>query len=92
MKNNLDNTLEIVMENGEIEIFYIYFTFVFLHKNYVIYYHPHHVEDLYVKEYDDLTQSLAEPSAAALDYAETLIEEYESDSSDDINLDGNFPK
>jgi hypothetical protein len=73
MKDNLDNTLEIVMDNGETEIFFIYFTFIFQHGNYVIYYHPKAPDDLYVKAYDDLTLALSEPSDEALAYAETMI-------------------
>ena len=46
MKDNLDNTLEIVMDNGKTEIFFIYFTFIFQHGNYVIYYHPKAPDDL----------------------------------------------
>ena len=83
MNNNLDNTLEIVMEDGKTEIFFIYFTFIFQHQNYVIYYHPDAEDDLYVKQYDDLTLQLSEPGEAALTYAETLIEDYETDDEDD---------
>ena len=92
MKDNLDNTLEIVMEDGRTEIFFIYFTFIFLHGNYVIYYHPKTPDDLYVKGYDDLTLSLSEPSEAALAYAETMIENYQEDDDEDEKSIGNLDK
>jgi hypothetical protein len=92
MKDNLDNTLEIVMEDGRTEIFFIYFTFIFQHGNYVIYYHPKTPDDLYVKGYDDLTLSLSEPSEAALAYAETMIENYQEDDDEDENSIGNLDK
>ncbi len=89
MNRNLDNTLEIVLENGKTEIFYIYFTFIFQSLNYMIYYHPDAEDDLYVKQYDDLTQELKEPSEEALTYAETMIANYEEESEEDIENDGN---
>ncbi|MEN9819560.1 MAG: hypothetical protein RL379_338 [Bacillota bacterium] len=89
MNRNLDNTLEIVLENGKAEIFYIYFTFIFKNQNYVIYYHPSSEDDLYVKEYDDLTQELKEPSEEALQYAETMIANYEEETDEDNEKDGN---
>jgi hypothetical protein len=92
MKNNLDNTLEIVMENGDTEIFFIYFTFIFQHENYVIYFHPKTPDDLYVKAYDDLTLALSEPSEEALAYAETMIENYEEEDEDPEKIDGNLDK
>lgn len=96
MKDNLDNTLEIVMENGKTEIFFIYFTFIFKHQNYVIYYHPQAEDDLYVKQYDDLTLQLSEPSEEALAYAETMIASYEEDDEEDEEeageKDGNLLK
>lgn len=92
MKDNLDNTLEIVMEDGRTEIFFIYFTFIFQHGNYVIYYHPKSPDDLYVKAYDDLTLSLSEPSEAALAYAETMIENYEEADEEDEKSIGNLKK
>jgi hypothetical protein len=92
MKDNLDNTLEIVMEDGRTEIFFIYFTFIFQHGNYVIYYHPKTPDDLYVKGYDDLTLSLSEPSEAALAYAETMIENYQEDDDEDEKSIGNLDK
>ena len=92
MKDNLDNTLEIVMEDGRTEIFFIYFTFIFQHGTYVIYYHPKTPDDLYVKGYDDLTLSLSEPSEAALAYAETMIENYQEDDEEDEKSIGNLDK
>jgi hypothetical protein len=92
MKNNLDNTLEIVMENGDTEIFFIYFTFIFQHENYVIYFHPKTPDDLYVKAYDDLTLALSEPSEEALAYAETMIENYEEEDEDPEKIDGILDK
>jgi hypothetical protein len=92
MKDNLDNTLEIVMESGETEIFFIYFTFIFQHENYVIYFHPNAPDDLYVKAYDDLTLALSEPSEEALAYAETMIENYEEEDKDPEKIDGNLDK
>ena len=92
MKDNLDNTLEIVMDNGKTEIFFIYFTFIFQHGNYVIYYHHKAPDDLYVKAYDDITLALSEPSEDALAYAETMIENYEEDDEDDEKNDGNLEK
>jgi len=89
MNRNLDNTLEIVLENGKTEFFYIYFTFIFKSLNYVIYYHPDAEDDLYVKQYDDLTQELKEPSEEALSYAETMIANYEEESEEDNENDGN---
>ena len=89
MNRNLDNTLEIVLENGKTEIFYIYFTFVFKSMTYVIYYHPDAEDDLYVKQYDDTTQELKEPSEEALSYAETMIANYEEESEEDNENDGN---
>lgn len=89
MNRNLDNTLEIVLDNGKTEIFYIYFTFVFKSQTYVIYFHPSAEDDLYVKEYDDLTQELKEPSQEALTYAETMIANYEDESDEDEEINGN---
>jgi hypothetical protein len=89
MNRNLDNTLEIVLENGKTEIFYIYFTFIFKSQNYVIYFHPSSEDDLYVKQYDDLTQELKEPTEEALNYAETMIANYEEESDEDNENDGN---
>jgi len=89
MNRNLDNTLEIVLENGKTEFFSIYFTFIFKSLNYVIYYHPDAEDDLYVKQYDDLTQELKEPSEEALSYAETMIANYEEESEEDNENDGN---
>jgi hypothetical protein len=92
MKDNLDNTLEIVMENGETEIFFIYFTFIFKHDNYVIYYHPKSPDDLYVKQYNDLTLQLSEPSEEALAYAETMIANYEEEDENEVESIGNSDK
>lgn len=89
MNRNLDNTLEIVLENGKTEIFYIYFTFIYQSQNYVIYYHPSSEDDLYVKQYDDLTQELKEPSEEALKYAENIIANYEEEATEDTEKDGN---
>jgi hypothetical protein len=80
------------MEDGRTEIFFIYFTFIFQHGNYVIYYHPKTPDDLYVKGYDDLTLSLSEPSEAALAYAETMIENYQEDDDEDEKSIGNLDK
>jgi hypothetical protein len=55
----------------------------------VIYYHPSSEDDLYVKEYDDLTQELKEPSEEALQYAETMIANYEEETDEDNEKDGN---
>jgi hypothetical protein len=92
MKDNLDNTLEIVMENGQTEIFFIYFTFIFKHQNYVIYYHPKAPDDLYVKQYDDLTLKLSEPTEEALDYAETIIANYDDEEEGEAESDSNLLK
>jgi len=89
MNRNLDNTLEIVLENGKTEIFYIYFTFVFQSNTYIIYFHPSAEDDLYVKQYDDITQELIEPSDEALKYAEVMIANYEEDEDEDNEKDGN---
>jgi hypothetical protein len=89
MNRNLDNTLEIVLDNGKTEIFYIYFTFVFKSLTYVIYFHPSSEDDLYVKQYNDITQELKEPSEEALAYAETMIANYEEESTEDDEIDGN---
>jgi hypothetical protein len=90
MENHLDNTLEIVLENGQTEIYFIYFTFVFQHQSYVIYYHPKHPDDVIVKGYNDTTLSLFEPSEAALEYAETLLENYQEPDEEDQDKDGNL--
>jgi hypothetical protein len=92
MKDNLDNTLEIVLDNGKTEIFFIYFTFVFEHQTYVIYYHPDRPDDVFVKGYDDLTLALSEPSEAALAYAETLMDNYQEPDDTDSDNDGNSDK
>ncbi|MFZ9139826.1 MAG: hypothetical protein ACO207_05240 [Bacilli bacterium] len=89
MNRNLDNTIEIVLDNGKTEIFYIYFTFVFQSQTYVIYYHPNAEDDLYVKQYDDITQALKEPSEEALKYAEMMITNYEEPEDEDNEKDGN---
>ncbi len=90
MKNNPDNTLEIVMDNGKTELFSIYFTFIFHDQNYVIYFHPKYPDDLYVKGYDEDTFALSEPDNDAISYAEKLIQNYEDEEADHDENVGNL--